>query len=264
MAWIELHQSVWTHRKTLALADALDIEDTYAAAHMARFWSWAMDNARNGDITVMSRTIIAKAAGWSGDPSKFVEAVTCAGFLDRDDQGLRIHNWADYTGRLMEARIKNKERQRRYRERNENVTVMSPLRNGEGKRNVTGLPYPTVPNPTVPEYIQTLRAISGWAEKGEPHIHNLLAWVKRKGFSEAELEASAIGLAKVQEKTLKGYSNLYAAFQDRLNKHYDSPQLGANNGKSQWDLTENPGKPRKVYKIPPGEPILGSKPPTML
>lgn len=147
MAWIELHQSLWTHRKTLALAEALGIEDTYAAAHMARFWSWAMDNACNGDITVMSQTIIAKAAGWHGDAKTFTEAIVASGFFDRDDRGVRIHNWDNYSGKLMEARAKNKDRQRRYRGRNANITVTSPLDNGL----VTPLPYPTVPNRTQPD-----------------------------------------------------------------------------------------------------------------
>ena len=159
MAWIELHQSVWTHRKTLALADALGIQDTYAAAHMAQFWCWAMDNARNGDVTVMSQRIISKAAGWLGDADVFCQAVIASGFLDKTTDGLFIHNWDDYSGKLMQARENNKERQRRYRERNANVTVMSP--------STVTLPLPsTQPNPTVPIREENTPSISPHA-KGE-------------------------------------------------------------------------------------------------
>ena len=39
---------------------------------------------------------------------------------------------------------------------------------------------------------------------------------------------------------------------------------GQTNGKSQWNLAEDKNRPLTVYKLPPGQPILGSKPKTML
>ncbi len=83
-------------------------------------------------------------------------------------------------------------------------------------------PQGTIREPSV--FIETLRGIEGWDKKGEPHLERMMAWIESKNITEAQLEASAIGLAKVQEKTLKGYSNLYAAFQDRISKGYDDPE----------------------------------------
>ena len=72
-------------------------------------------------------------------------------------------------------------------------------------------------------WLETLRGIDGWAAKGEPHIDTLLAWVLEKGWKLEQLEASALGLASCKDKTLKGYRDMAAAFQRRLNQGYDDP-----------------------------------------
>lgn len=94
MAWIELHQAVWTHRKTFELAGILDIDETYAAAHLIRLWTWSLDNAPYfGDLSHLSNQEIAAAAGWKGDCWKFIEAMVYVRFLDSD---LHIHDWTQY------------------------------------------------------------------------------------------------------------------------------------------------------------------------
>lgn len=70
-------------------------------------------------------------------------------------------------------------------------------------------------------WLETLRAIDGWKLKGEPHLDSLLAWVLEKGWTEEQLEASAIGLAATSDKVLKGYRTMAGAFQRRLNQGYD-------------------------------------------
>lgn len=74
-------------------------------------------------------------------------------------------------------------------------------------------------------WLATLRAIDGWEGRGEPHMTTLLEWVTEKGWTKAQLEASAIGLAATSTKTLKGYRNMAAAFQRRLNEGYDRVPL---------------------------------------
>lgn len=104
MAWIALHQSVWTHRKTMILADRLEIPDIYAAAHMAHLWCWAVDNAPTGDLSGLPARVIARGAGWQGDPEAFVEAAVAAGYLDREGDRLTLHDWHEYAERLIEQR----------------------------------------------------------------------------------------------------------------------------------------------------------------
>jgi hypothetical protein len=65
----------------------------------------------------------------------------------------------------------------------------------------------------------------------------MLRWVaqRRQKYTDDLLEGAAIGLGKVQAKTLRGYSNLSRAFQDRLMKGWDDPAKqgdGRNNGRA--------------------------------
>lgn len=112
MAWIELHQAVWTHRKTFELAAVLGLTETYAAAHLLRLWCWALDNAPDGNLAGVSDRAIARGADWSGDSELFVQALLQAGWLDADRA---IHDWEQYAGRLIDRREANAERMRKAR-----------------------------------------------------------------------------------------------------------------------------------------------------
>ena len=141
MAWIELHQSLWTHKKTYRLSAKLGIDSTQAGGHLARFWTWALDNAGDGLLAEEDADVIALGAGWTGDPEAFVTEMVNAGWLDRTDSGYEIHDWHQYAGRLLDKRAANAQRARTSRIR---------------INDVQGLPtnQPTVPtnqpNPTAP------------------------------------------------------------------------------------------------------------------
>ena len=155
MAWIELHQAVWTHRKTFLLADALQLDQTYAAAHVIRLWTWALDNVPGGDCSALTERAIAYGADWRGDAPAFVAALIHAGWLDADaDGGLWLHDWQDYAGRLIERRMQNAERMRDARAqrapsiketRAQNVQSTCDARAGATVPNRTG------PNRTGPD-----------------------------------------------------------------------------------------------------------------
>lgn len=115
MAWIELHQAVWSHKKTLILAAELNIKDMYAAAHMAHLWSWGLDNTPDGDLSDLPYKVIASGAGWDGEPEAFVKAAIKAGWFDETETGLLIHDWDEYAGKLMERRNAERERSRQRR-----------------------------------------------------------------------------------------------------------------------------------------------------
>ena len=147
MAWIELHQSVWTHKKTIMLAALLDIDEIYAAAHMSKLWTWALDNAQDGDLSGLPARVIAFGAGWKGDADEFVRAAIKAGWLDETDEGLVIHDWYDYAGRLIEKREANRERMRKARAKKKDERATNVQRtNDEHAEHVQGLPNRTVPN----------------------------------------------------------------------------------------------------------------------
>jgi len=89
-----------------------------------------LDNTPDGDLSGIDDADLAEAAEWQGDPKKFVDSLVEAGFIDENSR--KLHDWGDYSGKMLERRIRNKERQNEFRmkHRNSYVTVTSPLRNG--------------------------------------------------------------------------------------------------------------------------------------
>ena len=116
MAWIQIHQQLKDHRKVLAAADELDIEPAHMLGLLISFWLWAIDNAPDGSLTGISDRMIARAAQWDKDPEEFVAALTSASLLDVTEDGvLEIHDWSEYTGKLIEQRENEKNRSRARR-----------------------------------------------------------------------------------------------------------------------------------------------------
>lgn len=114
MAWVPIHQSLTSHRKTIEVADALDLPEVYIVGHLTALWLWAMDNAPDGVLPNSDR-IIARAAQWPGDAAQFVNALIDAGFLDLDGPSRIIHQWEEYGGKLLHKREANAERMREAR-----------------------------------------------------------------------------------------------------------------------------------------------------
>ena len=149
MAWIELHQSIWTHKKTYLMAAELDLDEIYVAAHMVKLWTWALDNAQDGDLSGLPHKVIAYGAGWKGDPGKFVSAAIKSGWLDEEGATLFIHDWDDYAGKLMERRAAERDRSRRRRAENKKKPD-KPKTTEEQPADVHQTTAGTVPNSTVP------------------------------------------------------------------------------------------------------------------
>lgn len=98
MAWIELHQSLPGHRKTMRLRRALKICQAQAVGHLCMLlWLWCLDNCPDGDLSSLMDCEIAEAAGYVGkDPATFVAALRESGYIDAD---MRIHDWQEYVHR---------------------------------------------------------------------------------------------------------------------------------------------------------------------
>ena len=111
------------------------------------------------------------------------------------------------------------------------LPVMADKSTIDGRKISATVPYRTVPNqdihthsPRAPAgaWLEKLRSIDGWSERGEPHLKSLMAWAKEKGLTDDELERSAIGLAQAKSETLDGYKDMASAFQRRINNGYDA------------------------------------------
>lgn len=109
------------HPKTVRLRDLL--KTRLAEAYLVRLWIWALQYGPGGDLSRFTDTIIARGCGWPGAPERFVGALVEAGFLDRGDNGLMVHDWADHSGQYEVQTARGRERQRRYRERGHNADV---------------------------------------------------------------------------------------------------------------------------------------------
>lgn len=162
MTYIETHQSLFTHRKTLRLARLLQLDIFAIVGRLMALWCWALDNAPDGAINANDADILADVMGWSGEPQTLCEALIAAGFIEygnSDADHYLIHDWQDYAGRLIEKRRIDADRKRAARAVPPPVTDTLPSRPQDIQRTSSGhprdgagtVPYPTVPNHTQPE-----------------------------------------------------------------------------------------------------------------
>jgi hypothetical protein len=130
MAYIEAHQSLFTHRKTLRLGRLLGMDRFCVVGRLIALWCWALDNAPDGVVAVADSDILADVMGWQSDrePAELCEALVAAGFFEHaaaDDGTVTgtasssgfyvLHDWYQYAGKLIEKRKSDAERKRRER-----------------------------------------------------------------------------------------------------------------------------------------------------
>lgn len=116
MAWIESHQSLLTHRKTLALAAALKTNRYQVIGHLHALWWWALDNVPpDGSLAGIEPSVIESAAGWSKKGTPFIAALQQTGFVHDG----YLNGWHDYGGKLQERREADAKRKRDVRRTSE-------------------------------------------------------------------------------------------------------------------------------------------------
>jgi len=120
LSWLEAHQSLRDHPKRDRLSELLfvgtvpdDVADLASIGVLLNLWWWAIDYARDGDLSKFSDLQVAKGCGYAGDPVLLVQALTDAGFIDKKPR--RIHDWDEYGGTLIARRQRDAERKREVR-----------------------------------------------------------------------------------------------------------------------------------------------------
>ena len=148
MAWIESHQELARHPKTKRFARSANISIPCAIGHLHLLWWWCMDYAQDGNLSQWEASDIADAVHWEGEPEKLLEALIESRFVDLIDEVASIHDWADYGGRLMAIKQKDRERKRKSD---------ALRRNSSGIRAESAVTQhnPTEPNPTEPHTTET-------------------------------------------------------------------------------------------------------------
>lgn len=118
MVLVQIDRSFAGHRKVIRAARKLGISETQMAGMLVYLWSWAADNAPDGDLSEVEPYTLARVMIWDGDAARLVNALTGAGLLDSGNGEVRIHDWIKHMGNITARREQTRNRQRRFRERN--------------------------------------------------------------------------------------------------------------------------------------------------
>ncbi|MGC4043390.1 MAG: hypothetical protein QM758_06265 [Armatimonas sp.] len=200
MAWIELHQSLFTHRKTIRAARRLQVPAVQLVGHLALLWTWALDNAPDGNIDAPADTL-ETVLQWTGLEGALIAALVEVGFLHPDPHALdryAIHDWFAYAGRLMEQRKQNASRMRAARAEKKASGPAKPVRDACAARAPATVPNPTVPYQTQPEgeYTPALRTLyEAFRAQRHPdspsHLWGLAEWNKALPYLKLLLDVGA-------------------------------------------------------------------------
>lgn len=134
--YIESHQELARHPKTARLARSLSVSKVTAIGHLHCFWWWCLDYAPDGDLSKFTSAEIADGSMWDGDPDAFIQALTDGRFIDvfANGEGLAVHDWNQYGGKLIEKRKADAIRKAEERART------SPPRPADIQRTSSGHP----------------------------------------------------------------------------------------------------------------------------
>ena len=216
MAWIESHQGLARHLKTKRLARKLEISVPAVIGHLHLLWWWAMDNLPNGRVSDLEPEDIADEMMWTGNAKNLIDSLIDVGFIDRLDDGLYIHDWQDYIGRLLDKRKADADRKRTSRE-SSNGRPMEKTRTGVGNPK-DGAGNRTVPNSTIKDIPQFDEFWSIYPRKIEK-TDALSAWnnaIKRGGVAEDIYKAVEVYKSEIKkDKTETSFIKHPASF---LNK----------------------------------------------
>ena len=167
MAWFEAHEELPRHPKTLKLARALKKNKYETVGLLWCLFSWGLTAAqKDGSLPGMTADDIAMALDWPGKKAEeLVEALLFSGYLEQDGDTYYIHDWYDYSGKLMDKREADKqrksaERASRRNAKNEGQPAPCPQdiqRTSNGNPLAT-VPYLTVPNRTMEEDNNSVRS----------------------------------------------------------------------------------------------------------
>jgi hypothetical protein len=130
MAWIESHQAIGNHPKTILLAELLGCNRAAAVGYLQFLWGWTLVDAPDGKVGRFPPKVLARACHWSGKAEKFWDCLREAGFVDDSLEGWVIHDWDDYAGSLLNRRARDAERKRTSR--GQATDVQLPLNGTSG------------------------------------------------------------------------------------------------------------------------------------
>ena len=156
--WIQVYSNLPQHKKTSRLAEELKISSAVVDPNMVAvgiligLWTWAIQNAYDGDLSECSARTIANACQWKKKPETLVAALKKTGWLDAD---MRLHDWEEYAVLLIdqEENRKAKTRDRVNRYRSKKAASCNVTQSVTSNVTDTLCNAPTVPNLTKPDQL---------------------------------------------------------------------------------------------------------------
>lgn len=137
--WLQVYSNLPSHPKTYKLAEALKLPNYTVVGILVCMWSWAEINTPDGNLSVYPnpKKIIEDAVGWTKKSPNLYQALIDTSWLDIDNGVCMIHDWKDYSVRGFEEKrkIKNAEKQKRWREKQKGNVDGTALRNDNEDSN---------------------------------------------------------------------------------------------------------------------------------
>lgn len=249
MAWIESHTVLSRHRKLKELARALRLKPVQVMGHLHALWHSALEQQEDGILSSWTDDLVADAALYEGDASKFVSLLQTHGWLD----GKTLHDWLDYSGHYLVSKYKTRRKARLIE-----IWALHGRCYGAGsEREVDGKHVDGAPNLTnltnLPD-AQPQREINNTQSKR----YHTAPQVSGGGQS-AVFEASMLQAQRGKRVTAEIGHPEWAEVQDRLERDKQHPVhrlvrlymdlMGYDRGNPAWDLAHYKGHFECVARV---------------
>ncbi len=96
----------FTHHKARKLKKRLGVA---AVLSLLQLWAYAAKLRTDGNLSGMSVEDIELAAEWDGEEGAFASSLLDCGFLDRDDEGYLLHDWAENNPWVAEEKARSEQ-----------------------------------------------------------------------------------------------------------------------------------------------------------
>lgn len=143
MPWIEAHDTIPEHPKTLQLSAAMGWDVDVCIGKLFRLWWWCLKYAPDGDLRRFNDAQLAAAMGVAmAQADQLKKAMVEACWLDRKPY-FRIHGWWDYVGRYL--RVKYKDKPDKWKEIESDYSLVASSVTDTATRTTVPTNQPTVP-----------------------------------------------------------------------------------------------------------------------
>ena len=99
------HSALFSHIKLRLLCQDLGIPKPHAVGYLEFLTHYVCTHHIDGDLSTLNDAEIEMAAEWEGEPGAFLRAAIARRFIDRDDEGTRIHDWIDWCPDWVKKRL---------------------------------------------------------------------------------------------------------------------------------------------------------------